>query len=98
MVPEVYRSLRRFGGEPVRWVIPGVDQEPYGSEEISIIEQVFNLYGDYTGTQLSAMTHALGTPWDQVWRQYGNIYGNAVIPDPIIQDYYTQQEVRNRGW
>ena len=37
------------------------------------------------------MTHAVGTPWHQVWTKYGQ---NAVIPDPIIEDYYSQQVER----
>lgn len=100
--PEIYRSLRRYGGEPVRLPIDlefaGVAERPYGRPETSIINQVSEKYGHLTGIQLSAMTHAPGTPWDQIWTKYGY---NAVIPDPLIEDYYAElaaaAEVKRNG-
>ena len=95
VVPEIYHSLRRYGGEPVRQhidlVFAGVTEHPYSPQETSIIDQVSDKYGHLTGIQLSAMTHAPGTPWDQIWRKHGQ---NAVIPDPLIEDYYAQQAAK----
>lgn len=92
VVPDIYHSLRRYGGEPVRRPIDlesaGVIKRPYDRDAINIIDQVSEKYGRLSGTQLSAMTHAHDTPWHQVWTKYGQ---NAVIPDPIIEDYYSRQ-------
>ena len=95
VVPEIYRSLRRYGGEPVRRPIDmesaGATERPYDPCEANIINQVSEKYGHLSGKRLSAMTHAIGTPWHQVWTKHGR---NAVIPDPIIEDYYSQQVER----
>ena len=97
VVPEIYRSLRRYGGEPVRRPIDlesaGVAERQYDRDGINIIDQVSEKYGHLSGIRLSAMTHAPGTPWHQVWTKHGR---NAVIPDPIIEDYYSQQIERAR--
>lgn len=92
IVPELYRSLRRYGGEPVRRPIDlesaGVTERPYDPSEVNIINQVSEKYGPVSGNDLSAMAHAIGTPWHQVWSKHRR---DVVIPDPIIEDYYAQQ-------
>lgn len=97
-MPETYRSLRRYGGEPVRRPIDlesaGVTERPYDPCAVNIINQVSEKYGHLSGSELSAVTHAIGTPWHQVWTKHGR---NAVIPDPIIEDYYSQQVERTKG-
>ena len=95
VVPEIYYSLRRYGGEAVRRLIDlesaGVTESPYDHYESNIIDQVWEKYGHLSGIQLSAMTHAIDTPWHQVWTKHGQ---NAVVPDTIIEDYYSQQVER----
>ena len=97
VVPDIYRSLRRYGGEPVRRVIDltslGVGERPYDRFETNVLDQVSEKYGTLTGIQLSAMTHAPGTPWHQIWNKYGR---NAIIPDPIIEDYYARLAERSK--
>lgn len=91
IIPEIYRSLRRYGGEPVRRPIDlaaaEITEHPYDPQEASIIDQVSEKYGHLTGIRLSAMTNAPGTPWEQIRSKYGR---NAVIPDPVIEDYYAR--------
>ena len=95
VAPEIYYSLRRYGGEPVRRPIDlesaEVTERPYDPYAVNIINQVSEKYGHLSGMELSAMTHAIGTPWHQVWTKYGQ---NSVIPDPIIEDYYSRQVER----
>ena len=92
VVPEVYRSLRRYGRYPISSMI-GFGDEEYGVAETNIIDQVWEKYSPFSGIQLSAMTHAKGTPWHQVWSKWGQ---SAVIPDPIIEKYYSEQMERAR--
>lgn len=89
VVLDIYDSLKKFGGEPINRQIPGYE-ESYDSSETNLIDQVWEIYGNgrFTGGQLSTMTHDKGTPWDQTMRKNGQ---NAVIPDPIIEDYYAAQ-------
>ena len=92
VVPEIYHSLRRYGGEPIRrpidLAVNGIDEHDYDASETNIVDQVSEKYGRLSGIELSRMTHAPGTPWHQIWTKYGR---NAVIPDPIIEDYYANQ-------
>ena len=90
VVPDVYNSLRRHGGEPITRLIPGVAKDEYSEIEADIIDQVFQKYGGLTVGQLIAATHATGAPWAQTWDKYGPS-GHAVIPDPIIEDYYADK-------
>ena len=85
VVPDVYHSLRRYGREPVNRPIERVTGEDFSDLELNLIQQVSEKYGRFTGLQLSQLTHAPGTPWDQVWKQWGQ---NAIIPDPTIDLYY----------
>ena len=90
VVPEIYDSLRRYGGEAIMGEIEleplGVIEYEYDDAETDLIDQVCQKYGHLSGIRLSAMTHAQGSPWEQVWRQYGQ---NAVIPDPLIEKHYS---------
>ncbi len=91
VVPELYRSLRRYGGEPITRPIDlsvaGVEERTYDEFEQDLIDQVWEKYGHFSGMQLSAMAHAPGSPWEQIWEFYNQ---NAVIPDPLIENYYAQ--------
>ncbi len=88
VVPNVYRSLRQYGGDPIPLLIDGVPDDSYQREEQHIIDQVWEQYGPLTGLQLSSLTHAPGTPWDTTWRKWGQ---NAIIPNPLIARYYRRE-------
>ena len=87
VVRDLYRSLRRFGGEPVNRLI-SIESGDYDANEEEFIDQIWTIYGRYTGPQLSALTHAPGTPWHVTWHQRGQ---SAVIPDPNIEEHYARE-------
>lgn len=92
--PSLYSALRRYGTQPVtqqityadfdrsRASISGPAAAPLSDEERSLIDRVFETYGHFHAFQLSALTHAEGSPWQRVGVQ------NAVIPDALIRDYF----------
>ena len=84
VVRDVYRSLQRYGGEPINRPI-NIEKKEYSPVQEDLIDQVWDVYGKFTAGQLSSMTHAPGTPWDIIWKRYGN---SAIIPDPIIERYF----------
>ena len=96
VVPVVYDSLKRFGGEPINRGISGIEGEDYSDLETNLIDQVWNIYGNgkFTGTQLSTITHEKGTPWDLIMRKNGL---HSVIPDPMIEHYYAEKARASRG-
>ena len=87
VVVHVYRSLKRYGGEPVEVEIK-VSKENFDEQEEDLIAQVYLEYGSLTGIELSKLTHALGTPWYKVWHENGR---NAIIPNSLIQKHYAEK-------
>lgn len=61
---------------------PTVDTED--AYVISLLDQIWNHYGTWTGPQLSNYTHRPSSPWDQVSKERHN----ENIPDKIIQKYF----------
>lgn len=90
--PNLYHSLKHYGGDPIDRLIDlgalGIGESAYESKQLTIIEQVLNLYGDWTGGQLSVATHADGTPWQQVWSAHKQ---NIIIPNRLIKTYYEEK-------
>lgn len=92
--PSLYSALRRYGSQPVTRQIEYADfdrNRPFvnapaegllSAEEHGLIDRVFQTYGRFQAFQLSALTHAPGSPWSQVGVQ------NAVIPDDAIRQYF----------
>ena len=65
-------------------------------QQMDVINQVYELYGEFKGAQLSSMAHTDGTPWHRIWQSHGareweEERRNATIPDPMLEDYYGNQ-------
>lgn len=86
--PSLYQVVRNYGSQPVADIPVYGSAEPFTADELSIMDQVVDIYGRYTGIQLSAMTHEDGTPWDQAWRRSGQ---NTTISNDLIEHYYRQK-------
>ena len=84
VIPDVYHGLKRYGNEPVN-VLQDFPGSNFDELEDDLIEQVFDVYLDFTGIQLSQITHARGTPWHQTWHRTGR---NSIIPDPLIEKHF----------
>ena len=84
VIPTLYDALRRHGGSPIKWVISGVDTGNLTEAETSVITQVYDVYGGYSGSFLSAKTHQSGTPWHTIYEKHGAF---CAIPPSLIQDY-----------
>ncbi len=58
-------------------------------------DSIWNVYGGYTGIQLSNMTHDPGEPWTVVAEQYGyNLASKPTITSEIIEAAF-QRKVRD---
>lgn len=84
VIKTLYDAVRMFKSSPVHGPL-SVGGEEFDPEEISIMDQVLNLYGQFSGTQLSALTHAPGTPWSIIWNDMGR---NSVIPNQVIASHF----------
>lgn len=84
VIPAVYHQVKRYGREPVRPLFRWSDGN-FDDQENDVIRQVSDVYGRFSGIDLSMMTHAVGTPWHQVWHREGK---NAEIPNPLIEEHF----------
>ena len=87
VVPELYRDLKDYGGDPVAEKIK-VAEENFDELEADLIDQVYSKYGHLSGIDLSRLTHAPGTPWYEVWCQKGRY---SSIPNSWIQQHYAEK-------
>lgn len=84
VIRAVYHALKHFGGEPV--LCPILPQPAdFSRPEERLIRAVWGMYGHLDGLALSRMTHAEGSPWDQVYRPNPQ---SQIIHEHIIRDYF----------
>ncbi len=88
VVPVIYFGLSHYRGDPIdegfRLPLHADDaNNHFTEEERDIIAQVYEKYARFSGLQLSAMTHAQGTPWDKSVKR-----GDFLIPNKLIHRYY----------
>jgi uncharacterized phage-associated protein len=99
VVESLYQRLKHYGSgavrEPVRdgpfrWSVPSPEQITGSTAEL--LDSVWKHYAQFSGVQLSAMTHLAGTPWYQAWHeQGGRSQSFALVNDEIIKRYYKQR-------
>lgn len=80
-----------FRGTKFVFHAPSIDEQEEDNQiEKSIardlISQIWNVYGGFSGIQLSNMTHQPGTPWYETWKAAGET--NAVISDDLMKNYF----------
>ena len=97
--PSVYHEFKHYGASPIldyatdyelvrskfKLVTPRVETDDVNA--VALLGKIWKVYGDFSGTQLSGMTHAPGTPWDIVWNQNKGMR-NVHIPNKLICDHY----------
>lgn len=97
VVPEVYHRFKRYGSGPITSVEQRLGATPSVSDPkiTKFLDRIWNVYGKYTGLQLSTLTHRPGTPWDIVWNQNnGKNSLDVTIPNGIIEDHYKSKMVK----
>ncbi len=80
VIPALYHEFKQFGDEPIDGRAFDFDfniaenvvlHEPFPADSAGLLELVWQTYGEYSGTDLSRMTHEPGTPWAEVVRGKG---------------------------
>jgi uncharacterized phage-associated protein len=95
VLSSVYQEFKGYGSDPITEYACEFDPEsgeekrlmvsPNNAAFQSLLDSVWNKYKIFSGPQLSAMTHAEGTPWKEV-RDAGMTY----IPNEKINEYFTK--------
>lgn len=97
VVSSVYGEFRNIGASGIRtratqwdpetsaYVIP--KPKVSDTDLSSLINSIWDSYGQYSAIQLSEMTHYLGAPWHTVKSQYPNMR-NVQIPNEVVKSYF----------
>jgi len=89
VVPELYEQLRQYGSNEVTKSIGSDNAEELDEDSLEIVKAVYENYKQYSGMQLSNLTHQENTPWSKSWKN--NKYG--VIPADDIYESYKDNHV-----
>ncbi len=56
-----------------------------------LLHKIWDVYGCYSGTQLSNLTHQQGTPWDRTWNGREDSSTNSCkINNKLLKDYFVK--------
>lgn len=87
VIPRLYNAVRSFRSQPVVGPLQAMN-EVLDPQELSIVDQVYDIYGKLSGPVLSRMTHAQNTPWQLTYKP--NEFGLDISND-IIEEHYRQK-------
>lgn len=99
VIPSVYHQFKAYGTLGIdqlgtelmctptgfAWLPPPVNDT--SGRVLGLLGKIWEVFGIHSGTQLSEMTHATGTPWQTMRAQYGPAR-DIPIPDGVIQAYF----------
>jgi uncharacterized phage-associated protein len=86
VIPDLYHATKSYGRAPIP--LDRISETPSSVDDGArkFLEDVFQKYGKMSGYSLSQLTHKLGTPWQQVYRD--GVFG-IEIPDSLIKNHYS---------
>lgn len=90
VIRDLFDALRKYGSGFVTEFIPVQDRETLSEPQHSIIEAVEDAYSQYSGAQLSTITHEAGTPWANNYDE-GSFWNSRPLPERDIETYYVDQ-------
>jgi len=111
VIEDLYRQFKHFGREPITekaWEVepagkllhfdtPTLDEsDPDYEQTVKVLKRVWPYYSKLSGGELIDLTHADGTPWDQIYHdpEKGQ---NAVIPDALIQRHFIDKAKKRKA-
>lgn len=100
VIPSIYHEFKSYGGDVITRYATEIDNEfqivtpqiDNGYELDSFMEKIWEVYGKYSGIQLSNMTHEPGSPWATTWGTNG-VAMNTDINDDVIKNYFDKLRV-----
>jgi len=78
-------------GYTVKCSTPSVNDDEMQAEFTkSLLDKIWEVYEGYSASQLSNMTHAIGSPWHKVYTQYGGMLPKGTdIPIETIGEFFS---------
>lgn len=95
VISSIYREFKSFGNGPITspatkfelgkfaTIAPKLPNDP---DLEQFMQKIWEIYGKFSGIQLSNMTHEEGTPWKEVWKL--DSPPNLPIPNDIIKKHF----------
>lgn len=100
VVPSLYHEFKRYGNRKIESIELNEDYEivvPDGDNE-KFLDKIWEVYGKFSGVELSTITHQKGSPWYTIWEEEnGKNYHGVEIPNDVIKYYYQQKVKANNG-
>ena len=100
VLPTVYHEFKLFGTSGIDELGTEIVTLPSGRLEWQpphildssglinpLLDKIWEVFGKFSGGQLSDMTHATNSPWKCMRDLYGNMR-DIVIPNDLIKDYF----------
>lgn len=85
VVPSVYDAFMGYGSQRIASTL-NADEIKDENDKV-ILASLVESMNKYSASDLVAMTHLPGTPWNQVWK--GGLGRFNVIPTSLIKAYFT---------
>ena len=99
----VYHDLKENGAKPIRDLIEQVDVDANAHtlrihtpsikasdhDVCRLLDKVLEKFGNFTGLELSDMTHRRGSPWDNARSRSTRINEHITVED--LRDHFTQR-------
>lgn len=103
VIPSVYHEFKKFGASPITQYATDYDsaaQEvvvpriPLQDESVKLLLKVWEIYGGYTGIQLSNLTHLADTAWSKarVRAQDMGLRSIAMDNEEIKQEFVAKKK------
>jgi uncharacterized phage-associated protein len=84
VVPELYHSFKSYGANPID-VPNDFDSEVLSSEVCGLLDEIYQVYGQYSPWKLRNMTHD-EAPWVQAYNQAP---GTTISHDALLEFFKT---------
>jgi len=100
VVKSVYESFKKYKDGQIESLCLDVRTATYVLPEdtgvTSLLNKVWSVYKDYSGLELSTLTHEKDSPWDIVWnKEGGKSKMAAIIRNDLIASYYKKKASLN---
>ena len=84
----LFHALKKHGPNKIEQPIWLARRQQFSPREKLVIDQSLEIYGILDGMFLSEMTHAPGSPWDEVMKDKGE---GAIIPNELIESEFKEK-------
>lgn len=88
--PTLYSSMKLYGSTEIYTALPNKNEEFINESDAKFLEKIWDIYGKFTGVELSALTHKPDTPWSKTYHEGCN----NIIPDNVILEHYKNQLIK----